>query len=99
MEMAFRSNTPVEYRNTLIPVYRREIEDNVKWYDNGSPETIWEYINPLSKGLALDPSQQYTTPQSTSEDDSSASSRLHNYAIIFQILALSVSVKLLVNII
>ncbi|XP_060860636.1 aminopeptidase N-like [Metopolophium dirhodum] len=99
MEMAFRSNTPVEYRNTLVPVYRREIEDNVKWYDNGSPEAIWEYINPLSKGLALDPSQQYTTPQSTSEDDSSASSRLHNYAIILQILALSLSVKLLVNVI
>jgi len=99
MEMAFKSNTPVEYRNTLVPVYRREIEDNEKWYENGSPETIWEYINPRSKGLPLDPSQQYTTPPSTSEDDSSASSRLHDYAVILQILALSVSVKLLVNVI
>jgi len=99
MEMAFRSNTTIEYRNTLVPVYRREIEDNKKWYDNGSPEAIWKYINPLSKELPLDPSQLYTTPKSTSENDSNASSRLHNYAIILQILALSVSVKLLVNII
>lgn len=99
MDMTFRSNTPVEYRDTLVPVYRSEIEDNEKWNDNGSPEAIWEYINPLTKGSPLDPSQQYTTPRSASEDDSSASSRSHDYAIILQILALSVSVKLLVNII
>lgn len=99
MEITFKNNTPVEYKNTLVPVYRREIGESEKWYDNGSPETIWEYINPLSKGLPLDPSKQYTTPQNPSEDDSNASSRLHNYAIILQILALSVSVKLIVNII
>uniref|UniRef100_A0A2S2P8T3 Aminopeptidase n=1 Tax=Schizaphis graminum TaxID=13262 RepID=A0A2S2P8T3_SCHGA len=90
MEMAFNSNTPDEYRNKLVPVYQNEIEEYKKWYDNGSPETIWVYINPLTKDLPLDPSDRYTT---------SASPRLYNYAIIFQILALSVSVKLLVYVI
>jgi len=100
MGMVFYSNTPDEYRNELVPVYQNEIEDYEKWYSNGSPETIWMYIDPLTKGLPLDPSDKYTTSQSpTKYDDSSASSRLYNYGIIFQILALSVSVKLLVNII
>jgi len=98
MTTIYKSKIPVEYSGTLIPVFQSEVMDNGKWYDNGSPEAIWEYINPaLSKQLPLNPPEP--TPQGTSEDDSSASSRFHNYAIIFQILALSVPVKLLVNII
>lgn len=98
MKTVYRSKVPVEYSDILIPVFQSEVMDNGKWYDNGSPEAIWEYINPvLSKQLPLNPPEP--TPQSTSEDNSSASTRLHNYAIIFQILALSVPVKLLVNII
>ncbi|XP_015378864.1 PREDICTED: aminopeptidase N-like [Diuraphis noxia] len=99
MTTIYESKIPCEYSKTLIPVFQSEVIDNQKWYDNGGPEAIWEYINPLSKTVPLNPSEQNTTPQSTSEDDSNASSRLHNYAIIVQILALSVSVKLFVNII
>jgi len=97
IEMAFKSDTPIEYRNKLVPVYQNEVKDYEKWYHNGSPETIWVLINPLAKGWPLDPSD-VPTPSPT-RDDSSASSRLHNYAVILQILALSVSVKLLVHVI
>ncbi|XP_025208516.1 endoplasmic reticulum aminopeptidase 1-like isoform X2 [Melanaphis sacchari] len=78
MQMAFKSNTPVEYRNKLVSMYQNEIEYYKKWYDNGTPETIWEYINPLAKGLPLDPSDERSiTTQSPIKDDSSASSSLH----------------------
>jgi len=98
MEIAFSKNTPVEYRNKLVPVYQSEIQDNEKWYDNGSPEAIWEYINPLAKGLPLDPSQEYTTSQSPLKDDSSASPRFQdNCAIIIQTLALYFLLKLILN--
>jgi len=98
MKIVYRSNTSCEYTDTLIPVFKSEVMDNLKWYDNGSPEAIWEYISPLSKTLPLDIPEQYTTPESTSEGDSSASSRSYNYTIISQILALSMSIKLLLNI-
>jgi len=99
MEMAFKSDTPVEFRNKLVPVYQNEVKDYEKWYHNGSPRTIWEHINPSAKGMPLDPSDVHTSTPSPTKDDSSASSRLHNYAVILQILALSVSVKFLVHVI
>ncbi|KAE9538121.1 hypothetical protein AGLY_006093 [Aphis glycines] len=96
MKMAFKSNSLIEYRKNSFQciVYQNEVKDYKKWYHNGSPETIWEHINVLTKGLPLDPSDVYTK-----KHDSSASSRLHNNAVILQILALSVSVKLLVHVI
>jgi len=99
MEMAFKSDTPVEFRNKLVPVYQNEVKDYEKWYNNGSPRTIWVHINPSAKGWSLDPSDEYMTTPSPTKTDTNASSRLHNYAVILQILALSVSVKLLVHVI
>lgn len=99
MEMAFKSDTPVEFRNQLVPVFQNEVKDYEKWYHNGSPETIWEYINPSAKGWPLNPSGVHTPTPNPTKDESSASSKLHNYAVILQILALSVSVKFLVHVI
>lgn len=87
--------TPVEFSSKFL-MYRGEIEYNEKWFDRNS-KTIREVINPGStKNSEITTTTTSTEKPSKEKDDSNSSSRLHSCIIILQILALSISAKLLV---
>lgn len=90
--IAFDTTTPMELRNKLS-TYHGEIKYNEKWFNRNS-NTIREFVNPGStKSLE---STSTTTTEKSPKQNSNASSKLHSFIVLLQILALSISVKFLV---
>lgn len=97
-EIAHTSPLPYTLSNPSSPLIEHydEIETNQKWFDSYST-TIREFINPGST-VVTESTPPSVTTQNPSKHGSSASSRLESCMVLLQILALSVSVKLLVRI-
>lgn len=90
------SAAPVTLRNRFASIYRNEIEDNLEWFDDNSIG-IREFVSPGSTAVPDPTSPPPETPtgaQDLAAGKSSGSPTAQNdYAVLLQILALSVSVK------
>lgn len=96
-ELMSVTTTPVELRNKFSSVYYDVIENNENWFYRNSM-IVREFIKP---GSTVIPDISTTSPaiDTTDRSDTSAVAKLYSYWVILQIIAFSVSTKVLVSLI